>query len=329
MKIKRILGMALLALFAGTATAQQPLNGCWHPDDIIQWTPDNLTKFPDNPFNVSKVPLQQRFKEPTAMKANATQFYEGEICNSTILYPTCSMCPSQGEVDNFLGYQPTYWQYMDKLVYWAGAASEGIINIPPAASTDAAHAQGVKVLGNIFFPPAAFGGTQAWVRQMLTVEGGKYVYAIKLYEIAKYFGFDGWFINEESGGGSTGEWEGFFKEFYAAAEADGDYHMELQWYNASRLPNLTLLKTNANTSQFLEYGAVGDYRNYASDFGSEALTFSKIYAGIELARAGHLGWTTYLHRAMPTTGHVGSPALLPQDNELGRPRQVRLQERQP
>ncbi len=307
MKIKRILGMALLALFAGTAAAQQPLNGCWHPDDIIQWTPDNLTKFPDNPFNVSKVPLQQRFKEPTAMKANATQFYEGEICNSTILYPTCSMCPSQGEVDNFLGYQPTYWQYMDKLVYWAGAASEGIINIPPAASTDAAHAQGVKVLGNIFFPPAAFGGTQAWVRQMLTVEGGKYVYAIKLYEIAKYFGFDGWFINEESGGGSTGEWEGFFKEFYAAAEADGDYHMELQWYNASRSPNVTLLKTNINTSQFLEYGAVGDYRGYASQLGcTEAQTYSKIYAGIELARAGHLGWTTYLNQAMPTTGHVGS-----------------------
>ena len=59
------------------------------------------------------------------MKANKNQFYEGQVCNATILFPTCSSCPSQG-ANNFLGYQPTYWQYMDKLVYWAGSASEGI-----------------------------------------------------------------------------------------------------------------------------------------------------------------------------------------------------------
>lgn len=306
--IKQLFLTAVLSLTAATGMqAQQPLNGCWHPDDVIKWSPDNLDRFPDNKFNVAKVPLAQRFKEPTLMKANANQWYEGEICNSTILYPTCSMCPSQGELDNFLGYQPTYWQYMDKLVYWAGAASEGIINIPPAASTDAAHAQGVKVLGNVFFPPAAFGGTQAWVRQMLTVEGGKYVYAIKLFEMCKFFGFDGWFINEESGGGSTAEWEGFFKEFYRAAEAEGYNWYELQWYNASRSPNTTLLKTHINTSQFLEYGAVGDHRGDASSIGcTAAQTFSKIYAGVELARAGHLGWTSELNSAMPTTGHVGS-----------------------
>ena len=307
-RIKQLFLTAVLSLTAVTGMqAQQPLNGCWHPDDVIKWSPDNLDRFPDNKFNVAKVPLAQRFKEPTLMKANANQRYEGEICNSTILYPTCSMCPSQGELDNFLGYQPTYWQYMDKLVYWAGAASEGIINIPPAASTDAAHAQGVKVLGNVFFPPAAFGGTQAWVRQMLTVEGGRYVYAIKLFEMCKYFGFDGWFINEESGGGSTAEWEGFFKEFYRAAQADGKDWYELQWYNASRTPNTTLLKTHINTSQFLEYGAVGDHRGDASSIGcTAAQTFSKIYAGVELARAGHLGWTSELNSAMPTTGHVGS-----------------------
>lgn len=84
------------------------------------------------------------------MKANQTQFYGGEIANATILFPMCSLCPSQG-ADNFIGYQPTYWQYMDKLVYWAGSSAEGIINPPPAFSVDAAHAQGVKVLGNVFF----------------------------------------------------------------------------------------------------------------------------------------------------------------------------------
>ena len=66
-------------------------------------------------------------------------------------------------------------------------------------------------------------------------------------------------------------------------------------------------KTHINTSQFLEYGAVGSYTGYASQLNcTEAQTFSKIYAGVELAQSGHLGWTNALNSAMPTTGHLGS-----------------------
>lgn len=240
------------------------------------------------------------------MKANANQFYEGQVCNATILFPTCSSCPSQG-ANNFLGYQPTYWQYMDKLVYWAGSASEGIIIPPPAPSTDAAHQSGVKSLGQIFFPPYAYGGNSAWVREMLTKENGSYIFAKKLYEIAKYMGFDGWFINQESGGSTLSEWAGFIKEFNALADADGNTHMEIQWYNASGSPSPTILKSHKNTSQFLEYGANGDYRGQAASLGcTEAETFSKIYAGIQVVSSGHTGFGYYLNRSMPTTGHVGS-----------------------
>lgn len=304
MKIKKLLVMTFLSLFAATGVnAQQPYSGCWHPDDIKNWSPETD---PDAKFNRSMVPLAERFKEPVLMKANKNQFYEGQICNATILYPTCSMCPSQG-ANNFLGYQPTYWQYMDKLVYWAGSASEGIIIPPPAASTDAAHQSGVKSLGQIFFPPSAYGGKQEWVRQMLTKENGKYIYAIKLYEIAKYMGFDGWFINEETGGGSTSEWVAFIQEFNKIADENGDTQMEIQWYNASMSPNVTILKSHKNTSQFLEYGSPGDYRGYASQLGcTEAETFSKIYGGVQVVYGGHTGYKTYLDRAMPTTGHVGS-----------------------
>ena len=115
MKLQRLIGMAVAAVMcSGTAYAQQPYGGCWHPDDIKNWSPQTD---PDAKFNRARVPLASRFKEPTLMKANENQHYEGQICNATILFPTCSMCPSQG-ANNFLGYQPTYWQYMDKLVYW-------------------------------------------------------------------------------------------------------------------------------------------------------------------------------------------------------------------
>lgn len=304
MKFRHYLVSALMAITATAAVdAQQPYGGCWHPDDIKDWSPETD---PDAKFNRSRVPLAERFKEPQLMKANANQYYEGQVCNATILFNVCSMCPSQG-ANNFLGYQPTYWQYMDKLVYWAGSASEGIIIPPPAPSVDAAHAQGVKVLGQIFFPPSAFGGTQAWVRQMVTKENGRYIYAIKLYEIAKYLGFDGWFINEETGGASSADWVGFINEFNSAADANGDTHMEIQWYNASTSPNIAILKTHKNTSQFLEYGVVGDKRSYASVIGcTEEETFSKIYAGIQCVNGGLTGWNSSINSAFPTTGHVGS-----------------------
>ena len=142
MRNSKIILTALAAMFMQGAYAQQPYGGCWHPEDIKNWSPETD---PDAKFNRSRVPLATRFQEPTLMKANKNQYYEGQICNATILFPTCSMSPSQGAY-NFLGYQPTYWQYMDKLVYWAGSASEGIIIPPPAGSTDAAHPSGVKSL---------------------------------------------------------------------------------------------------------------------------------------------------------------------------------------
>ena len=94
MKIKKLLVMTFLSLMAATgANAQQPYGGCWHPEDIRNWSPETD---PDAKFNRSMVPLAKRFKEPELMKANKHQFYEGQICNATILFPTCSMCPSQG-----------------------------------------------------------------------------------------------------------------------------------------------------------------------------------------------------------------------------------------
>lgn len=103
MKLNRLILAAVAAMFVEGAYAQQPYGGCWHPDDIKNWSPETDK---DAKFNRSRVPLAKRFKEPTLMKANQNQYYEGQICNAPILFPTCSMCPSQGAY-NFLGYQPT------------------------------------------------------------------------------------------------------------------------------------------------------------------------------------------------------------------------------
>lgn len=307
MKLNRVVGLTFISLFlSNVAKAQQPYGGCWHPDFVKTWTPETD---PNAKFNRSRVPLAKRFKEPTLMKANQYQFYEGQVCNSTILFPTCSLCPSQG-ANNFVGYQPTYWQYMDKLVYWAGSASEGIIIPPPAGSIDAAHQSGVKVLGQIFFPPSVYGGKQEWVREVLTKENGKYIFAQKLYEIAKYLGFEGWFINEETGGAQQSEWKEFIDQFHKIADEHGDNYMEIQWYNASHQPATSLLAGHKQTSQFIEYGSVGDFSRYASQMNcTKEDVFSKIYGGIQCVNAGLAGFGRDLRNAFPRTGHVGSVDL--------------------
>lgn len=308
---KLIISGLLLGALALSAFAGQPYGACWHPDDIADWSAET---YPLLKFNRSRTPLRPRAERSEKMRANENQREAGGITNATILYPHCSAAPSQGDY-TFTAYQPTYWQYVDKLVYWAGSASEGIIIPPPAPTIDAAHQEGVKVLGQIFFPPTYFGGKSEWVRQMLTCEKGRYPYAVKLFEIARDLGFDGWFINEETGGGSSDEWVGFFKEFYQVAHAEGFDEMELQWYNASTSPNMNILRTDLNTSQFVEYGPVNDYRSLAGSLGcTEAQVYDKIYNGIECSKAGLTGYSNQLNRAFPVgEDHRTSLALFCQE----------------
>lgn len=297
---------SLMVVGAGMCFAQQPYTGCWHPQDIKNWSPETDV---NAKFNRSKIPLAPRFKEPEVMKANPNQHYEGQVCNATILFNMCSSSPSQG-ANNFTAYQPSYWQYTDKVVYWAGSASEGIICPPPAYSIDAAHLNGVKILGQIFFAPSAFGGQVAWVDQMLTKENGEYIYARKLYEIAKYHGFDGWFINQEIDGTRDDQFCELIKQFNAIADAAGDTQMEIQWYEAHTSPNAEILKTHPNTSTFLEYGSVGDKRSFAEKIGCTVeQTYSKIYAGIQCVNNGLTGYGETLRKAFKKDGHVGSVDL--------------------
>lgn len=226
MNIKKLFITLFVILGVGSAVAQQPYSPCWHPDNIKNWKPSDDQ---DAKFNRSRVPLQPRFWDNT-VKANSSQFADSRVAACLTMNPECSLTPSQ-DADNILGYNPTYWQYMDLLIWWGGSAGEGIIIPPSAPVVDVAHMNGVKVLGQLFFPPRAFSGDPAWLRQMLTKEGGEYPYARKLYEIADYYGFDGWFINEELHGALPGDWMGFIETFNKCKKAGGKEYMEIQWYN--------------------------------------------------------------------------------------------------
>ena len=310
MNLKQLLVSAtMLSVFSWYSQAQQPYSGSWHPKDIKEWSPETDQ---DAKFNRSTVKLAERFKEPSLIKANQYQFYEGQICNSTILFKDCGACPSQ-DAENFYLYNPTYWQYMDKVVYWAGSAGEGIICPPSAPMIDMAHMNGVKILGQIFFPPSAYGGKSEWPQEMLTSrEGdGRFVYARKLYEIAKYCGFDGWFINQETpGGGGTSDWAPFIKDFNKYADDAGDTHMEIQWYNASTSYSSEIMKTHVNTSQFLEYGSASSGRSQVNRLVDEGFTkeqaLQKLYCGVQCVSGGLTGTGSQWRSVFGETDHGGS-----------------------
>lgn len=306
MRLSRLFVGALLAFFGPQwAFAQQPYAGAWFPEDIKKWSPENDK---NAKFNRSRVKLAKRFMEPALMKANKNQYAEGQVTNESVTAKMCSQCPSQG-INNFISYNPTYWQYMEKFINWGGADDEGIIIFPPAGAIDAAHQSGVKILATMFFQNTTVG--RNGVNTMLTQENGTYPYAEKLYEMAKYFGFDGYFINDESFVTGAASWEPFVKAFMAAARKAGDTNMEIQWYDASDYPNVSMLKTDENTSHFVDYGGgAQDYRGYAEQIGCTVdQTFHKIYGGIECTRSGLTGYGSSLNEAYPTTGHVGSLAL--------------------
>ena len=146
MNIKKLFITLFVILGVGSAVAQQPYSPCWHPDNIKNWKSSDDQ---DAKFNRSRVPLQPRFWDNT-VKANSSQFADSRVAACLTMNPECSLTPSQ-DADNILGYNPTYWQYMDLLIWWGGSAGEGIIIPPSAPVVDVAHMNGVKVLGQLFF----------------------------------------------------------------------------------------------------------------------------------------------------------------------------------
>ncbi len=186
------------------AASTQPLSGLWFagsvPDptqtraiSILNWDP---TTDPDAAFNIGSVPLATRFY-PTPVNPNAQNTSVG--VDALAVFGS----ESQGNL-SFKAYTPTYWQYTKQEVYWGGSSGSGNILAPNGAVIDAAHRNGVPILGNVFLAPGVYGGTISQVNAMLQQKAdGSFPVADKMVQAAQYFHFDGWFFNQETEGGNS------------------------------------------------------------------------------------------------------------------------------
>lgn len=215
------------------ALAAQPHSSYWFPKQMLEWNP---AKDKDAIFNRASIGLTNRFNSD---KINSNASDKPKVMALQIMNSSTSGVPSQGS-NKFDVHTFSYWQYVNTLIYWGGSSGEGLIVPPSADVIDSAHKNGVPVLGTVFFPPYVYGGKDEWLRDFLVKDkNGNFPVADKLLEVAKYYGFDGWFINQETGtrfiidkNTLSKEDATLMKEFLAYLQKHKPSAMQIIWYDA-------------------------------------------------------------------------------------------------
>ena len=273
--------------------ARQPEASYWFPAQLLEWNADDDE---DLIFNVSTVPLAKRADIDSLETVNTTQNKDTKILSISIMNASTSGNSPHGlnkaEANAF-----SYWQYVDTLVYWGGSSGEGLIVAPSPDVVDAGHKNGVKVIGTVFMPQVEHGGKMEWLYDLLQKkEDGSFPVADKLIEVANTYGFDGWFMNQETQGTEEEpltkehaslmqEFLSYYKEkapdlelvYYDSMTVDG----EMDWQNALTEKNVSYLKSEEGAdiadAMFINFGWT--YDKYAPD--------ELIKSSAELAAARH------------------------------------------
>ncbi|WP_052339548.1 endo-beta-N-acetylglucosaminidase [Gorillibacterium massiliense] len=342
MSIKKLTSMPALLilslLVAGTVSAgdtwpftgnsapgvNQPNIHGYTSGQILNWSPSTD---PDAASLRSKVPLQSRNAAFTATQANPS-------INPNIQMNTVAGDYGNAFIENaaytnkFAQYHFNFWQYLDYYTFWHGTATAytppsyydataqqdytqkwfefGILNIPNPAYTDAAHKNGVKSLAGIFFSDNDR-GQQTYKQMIVKDASGNYPVAQKLVEMAQYFGYDGYFFNQEELSPNVATTDiPAYKGFLKTLKSAGLYVFWDDSLNTTTGANAfarTFNSTNASMlhdsslgqlsdSFFFDYGmtnslitsAISYLNTMNSTYGTSYNIFKQGFAGIEAGR---------------------------------------------
>ncbi|TRX53363.1 hypothetical protein FNH22_20930 [Fulvivirga sp. M361] len=311
--------LSLDGVFAQTDYGEhQPYSSYWFVDELLKWDKDND---PYAKFNVSHTPLAERFTDPKTQR-NPELSVDPSITSLVASYPT-SNHPSQG-FQTVQQYAFPYWQYIDYFVQWGGAAQEGIIVTPAVPWIDAAHRNGVKILGTVFFPPVVYGGKKEWVIEMLQKDdNGNFPVADKLLEVAAYYGFDGWFINQETDGLSQEDARNM-QGFLAYYQQKARERFQLMWYDAMIEDGRVIWQEELNhhNSMYFQQGDKKMSDIMFIDFGWSATQLEdthkkaleldrspwQLYSGVDVQKRGYksyVKWGNLYKDDAPYTTSIG------------------------
>lgn len=157
--------------------------------DLLNWKPGAR---PDDDINRSSVPLASRYQ---GSLINKTANPEAQLQALSNMNSKAATRSSVGD-EEFNAYAFDYWQYVHSMVYWDGL-------VPTPDVIDAAHRNGVPIYGSLFFNWSTKVEDQKRLLEAMKQDSdGSFPIAKKLAEIAKYYGYDGYFINQETWAGN-------------------------------------------------------------------------------------------------------------------------------
>lgn len=196
----------------------QPTGNGYSIKSLSEWTPESD---PNARYNRGSIELQDRF---TGQVVNPNANQDAKIMSCALTNPQSDNAPSQGG-DTENAYAFSYWQYVDSYVYWGGT-SKGIFLPPTADVIDSGHKNGVPVLGTVGFPWGTGAGYVQQLREfLLKDENSNFPVADKMIEMARFYGFDGWFINQET---------------YGAGKVEGELMVEFFTYLKEKAPDIRI-----------------------------------------------------------------------------------------
>ena len=254
--------------------ANQPYQHGYTSNDLLRWTPAS-DLFGD--MLRARVPLQDRVA-PLA----ATQQHPGLSADTQLLALSGdygnAFFESHPYTNEFSQYLFNFWQYTDFYASWHGMPTAGVpeemydptldwrekwfefgmLNLPNPGYTNAAHKNGARSLGTIFFSDNDR-GPQTYTEMLVQDADGTFPVAEKLVEMADYYGYDGYFVNQESSV-AVGD-IARYKKFLQALRDGGMY---VQFYDS--VDNATgevsyQNEFNATNSPFVRDPELGDVSN--------------------------------------------------------------------
>ncbi len=247
----------------------EPTSHGYRAEDLLTWDP---ATDPDAELLRARVPLQNRIAAVAATQANPALNPEVEYLTLAGDYGN-AFFGGTSYTNEFSEYAFNFWQYIDYYAPWHGQTTAttpfelwdsegerkgtsnwemrafefGMMNLPNAAYTNAAHKNGVLSLGCIFLPRAY----QSWRTLIQRDENGNFPYGEKLIEITEYYGFDGWFVNLEGSDSPGGEAKTELAAFLKSLRDAGLY---VQYYNAGGSIDQEMMDAGAADSFFKDYG---------------------------------------------------------------------------
>ena len=191
-------------------------------EELLKWEPGARE---DDAINRGSVALASR---RTGHLVNEKASKEAKV---QALSNTNSKAKDHASVggEEFKAYAFDYWQYLDSMVFW-----EGLVPTPDVI--DAGHRNGVPVYGTLFFNWSnSIADQEKFAAALKQDADGSFPIARKLVDMAKYYGYDGYFINQETTGNLVeplGEKMRQFMLYTKEYAAKVNHPIKYSWYDA-------------------------------------------------------------------------------------------------